>query len=134
MQYVISYAQIIGQVVRSRREMQGIPLLTMAESVNLSTASGWSRVETGDTTMTLAQLRKAARALGIEPSLFIQQADTIALQLEEAGIIVYDERPKNMGKRLLSGTAILGALVGMSMVRVPKKTDQNDRPVGREVP
>jgi len=102
-----SYGQIVGQVIRGRREMQGINLLAMAESVALATPSGWSRVETGDTAMTLAQLRKAAKTLGMPPADIVRQADIIATQLEASGVKVHDEKPKNLGKWLLGGAGIL---------------------------
>lgn len=56
--------------------MNGIDLPTMAKEMGMS-ASGWSRVESGDTTMTVAKLRRAAKALRIEPWVLVQQADII---------------------------------------------------------
>jgi transcriptional regulator with XRE-family HTH domain len=109
------YGQIVGQVLRGRREMQQMNLLTMAQNMSLVTPSGWSRVETGDTAITLAQLRKAARTLGMQPAEIVRQADVIAAQLEASGVMVYDERRKNVGKWLLGGAGIL-ALVAAGAV------------------
>ncbi len=106
--------------------MRGIPLLSMAEAADLSTVSGWSRVETGDTTMTLAQLRKAARLLGMEPWVLVQQADNIAAQLEASGMTVHDEKPKNVGKWLIGGAAILAAVAGVAAASSRKKKEESD--------
>jgi transcriptional regulator with XRE-family HTH domain len=108
-----SYGQIIGQVIRGRRELKRISLQAMAESAAL-TASGWSRVENGDTTMTLAQLRKAARKLDVEPWTLIRQADLIAAQLGRRSVTVHDDKPRNMGKWLLGGAAILAVVADVA--------------------
>jgi transcriptional regulator with XRE-family HTH domain len=126
MEAATSYMQIVGQVVRGRREMQGIALLSMAEAADLATVSGWSRVETGDTTMTLAQLRKAARLLNMDPWVLVQQADTIAAQLEASGMTVHDEKPKNVGKWLLGGAALLAVVAGAAAAASKKKTNQTE--------
>ncbi len=117
------YGQILGQVIRGRREVLGITLLAMAESVALATPSGWSRVETGDTAMTVGQLRKAAKKLGMEPAAIVRQADVIASQLEASGIVVHDDKPKNVGKWLLGGAGIL-ALVAGAAVAASKMTSE----------
>ena len=74
------YAQILGRVVRLHRQVLGIDLPTMGEAVGMS-ASGWSRVETGVTTMTVLQLRYAAKKLRVKPWTIVKQADLI---LEES--------------------------------------------------
>jgi transcriptional regulator with XRE-family HTH domain len=115
-----SYGQIVGQVIRGRREMQGINLLAMAESVALATPSGWSRVETGDTAMTLSQLRKAAKKLGVDPADVVREADVIAAQLETTGVMVHDEKPKNLGKVLLGGAGILALFAAGAAIAASK--------------
>lgn len=103
-----SYTQILGQVIRGQREMRRLGLLEVAKAVGLSSPSGWSRVETGDTTITLAQLRKAARVLKVTPTALVQQADALAARVEASGVTVHDEKPKtDMGPMLLGGAALL---------------------------
>ncbi len=70
------YAAIVGSVVRTYRKNQGISLEAMAKAMGMST-SGWSRVETGSTVMVVAQLRKAARRLHLEPHEIMRVADTL---------------------------------------------------------
>jgi transcriptional regulator with XRE-family HTH domain len=116
------YGQIVGQVIRGRREMQQMNLLTMAQSVALASPSGWSRVETGDTAMTLAQLRKAAKALGMEPSEIVRQADLLTKQLEANGVIVHDDKQKDIGKWLLGGAGILALVAAGAVAAAATKT------------
>ncbi len=117
------YGQILGQVIRGRREMQGMNLLSMANSMELASASGWSRVETGDTAMTIAQLRRAARKLGTQPAEIVRQADVLAAQLEANGVKVHDEKPKNIGKWLM-GAGILALLAGGAAAAAAAKGSQ----------
>lgn len=127
MQRETFYGQIVGQVIRGRRELQGINLLTMAESVTLASASGWSRVETGDTTMNLSQLRKAAKKLGVEPWAMIHQADLIAAQLEASGVTVHDDKPKNLRKWLLGGAGILALVAGAAAAASSTRTSTGSK-------
>ena len=71
-----SYAGIVGGLVRLYRQTNSIDLPTMAAAMGMS-ASGWSRVETGDTTMTVVQLRKAAAFLKVDGSHILRQADEV---------------------------------------------------------
>lgn len=63
----MTYAGKVGRAVRYLRETKGIDLETMAKSMGMS-KSGWSRLETGDSVMTVEQLRRAAVVLQRKPS------------------------------------------------------------------
>jgi ribosomal protein L12E/L44/L45/RPP1/RPP2 len=62
--------------------------------------------------MTLAQLRKAAHALNLEPWTIIQQTDLLVSQLAQNGVLVHDEKPKDVQKWLLGGAALLALVAG----------------------
>lgn len=81
------YTQIVGQVVRSRRVLLNIDQPTMTDALGI-TASGMSRLETGHTMMTVAQLRKAATALRTTPADLLRAADTLVKQLESSEITI----------------------------------------------
>ena len=68
------YAQVVGEQVRMWRRLKKITLTDMAKAAGLS-QSGWSRVETGDTTMTVEQLRIACKMLGVAPWTLLRHAD-----------------------------------------------------------
>jgi len=71
---VIQYHAIVGRVIRLQREAHGIKLREFAKKMKLG-ISGWSRVETGDTVMTIEQLKRAADALGIQSAVIVRMAD-----------------------------------------------------------
>lgn len=122
------YGQILGQVVRGRRELQGMTLQAMATGVALASPSGWSRVETGETAMTVGQLRRAARRLGVAPWVLVRQADLMADQLERSGVTVGDEKPKDieMGKWLLGGAGLLALIAGAAVAAATNDDDAED--------
>lgn len=69
-----SYALVVGRAFRFMREARGVKLGVVAKAVRL-TVSGWSRVETGDTTMTVLHLRAAADAIGATPAQVLDAAE-----------------------------------------------------------
>ena len=103
------YDQIVGQLIRGRRECSSLSLAEMADAAGFGSASGWSRVETGDTTMTMAHLRSAAIKLGVEPWVLVQQADSIASRLKDKGAFVLDHKP-DASTKTLRGAGILALL------------------------
>lgn len=86
----------------------------MATCLKLST-SGWSRLESGDTIMSLTQLRKAATRLGVPPSAIVHQADVLADQLEATGTRVLDDKPDELGDWFGGGAGILAVIAGAAV-------------------
>jgi len=107
-----SYAQLLGHVIRGYRELGGISLETMATEMGFQTRSGWSRVESGETTISASQLRRAARYLGRETWTLVKDADNLARQLEAAGVDVHDQKVNDKAGWLLGGAAILAVVAG----------------------
>ena len=69
-----TYARTVGQTVRAMRNRRGQSLAVMATAVDVSIGV-WTKLEAGETAMTVAQLRKIARALGVEPWEVLRRAD-----------------------------------------------------------
>ena len=69
-----AYATVVGRFVRLERECQSLDLKAFAKKVHYS-ASGWSRVETGATPMSLEHLKRAGDTLGVTPSAILAEAD-----------------------------------------------------------
>jgi transcriptional regulator with XRE-family HTH domain len=91
----VHYGQLVGLVIRGRRETLGLPMTQMAECMKM-TASGWSRLETGDTAITLEQVRRAARWLETTVGDLIAQADALTGRLEALGVEVHNDKKKGM--------------------------------------
>lgn len=73
-----TYAGKVGQAIRLLRSTLPKPLALeeMARAMDLS-KSGWSRCETGDTVMTVEQLRRAAKVLGMKPSEILALVESL---------------------------------------------------------
>jgi transcriptional regulator with XRE-family HTH domain len=125
-QHAVSYAQILGHVIRGHRELRGIALEAMATEMGFQTRSGWSRVESGDTTITAPLLRKAARHLGLRPWSVVRDADNLAEQLTKSGVTVLDDKPKDKTPWVIGGAAILAVVAGAAGAVVATKKPQND--------
>ena len=76
-----TYSEIVGRVIRMRRELAGISIAEMAAAAGFSSPSGWSRLETGDVPLTIGKLRLAARRLGLTPTTILEAADDLAKEL-----------------------------------------------------
>jgi transcriptional regulator with XRE-family HTH domain len=69
-----TYSAVVGRFVRLERECKKVPLSTMARKLGC-TVSGWSRVETGETTMNVNRLKEVCDALKVTPSALIAEVD-----------------------------------------------------------
>ena len=83
----VYYTQIVGQVIRSRRQILGISVGSMGALLG-SNQSGLSRIETGSTAMTISQLCVMARHLKMKPWCIIQAADNLVETWEQQGVKV----------------------------------------------
>jgi transcriptional regulator with XRE-family HTH domain len=71
---VPSYSTVVGRFVRLERECKKISLSAFASDLGYS-SSGWSRVETGKTPMSVNQLRRACEILGTQPHKLLEEVD-----------------------------------------------------------
>lgn len=76
----MTYEEMLGHVVRIRREASGLSQAEMAERMGMSQAT-WSRLETGTTSMKLGIARRAARVFGLQPNELLAQTDAVAATL-----------------------------------------------------
>lgn len=107
---VLTYGALVGQVLQQLRKGRGIDQGLMAQAVGLS-QSAYSRIESGQTAISLVQLRKASEHLHCSPSEILVRADQFERQLAQQGVRVVAERDVDPGGALI-GVAILLALFG----------------------
>lgn len=103
------YPVLVGQLVQSHRALQGLQQGQVAKAIGLS-QSAYSRIESGDTSMSISQLRAVTRALGLTSGQFLTQVDGYAAQLEASGVSLPDVKPANPAA-LLIGLGLLAALL-----------------------
>ncbi|MEI9996786.1 MAG: helix-turn-helix transcriptional regulator [Rhizomicrobium sp.] len=106
---IVPYPVLVGQIIQSHRDQLGLHQSQIATAIGLS-RSAYSRIESGDTSMTLSQLRPVARSLGLAPSQLLAEADNYASQLEASGVSVPDVKAVNPAA-LLIGLGLLAALI-----------------------
>ncbi|HTQ12950.1 MAG TPA: helix-turn-helix transcriptional regulator [Rhizomicrobium sp.] len=103
----ISYSALLGRLIQHHRERIGLSQSQVAAALGIMQPA-YSRIEKGDTSITVTQLRAASHALQLSPSHLLNEADRWAQQLRGRGVTVTDEKdvPK---AALLVGLAILAA-------------------------
>lgn len=107
-----SYATIIGRLIYSAREAQGVDQATLAHKVGVG-QSTWSRIERGESGFSVEQLRLAAEALKISPGHILSEADRAAERLTAEGVKVHAARPTINSETVIAwiGVAALGVLI-----------------------
>jgi transcriptional regulator with XRE-family HTH domain len=70
----VKFSEVVGAVVRMHRTLRKVSLSEFAVAMGSGT-SGWSRTETGDTTMSIDQLHRAASALECPAWMLIKEAE-----------------------------------------------------------
>lgn len=91
---VMPYNMLIGKILQRHRELLGKSQSEIAEAATL-TQSAYSRIESGQTALTISNLRVIAGALGSTSDAVIKEADMLAKQLESQGVSVPPEKPEN---------------------------------------
>lgn len=106
----ITYGAVLGRVLVRRRQLAGgIHQKVIADGIGI-TQSAYSKLEAGQSTLSLVHLRQIARQLGASPHELLAEADNYVRDLEAQGVTVTDERSVSAGEVLI-GLGILAALV-----------------------
>lgn len=80
-----SFTAILGSVISNLRKKQGVGQDALARKLNI-TASTLSRMENGESSITVDQLYALSSALEIKPHQIIQAAEKFEEALRQAGI------------------------------------------------
>jgi len=81
-----TFPAIVGAVLQSLRKDEGKDQKSVADALGLKSVSAWSKVENGDTALTVEQLVVACLELGVLPSDVLQVAEDQALSLSDRGV------------------------------------------------
>ena len=122
MQAETTYSAILGQILKELRKNNGMDQSDIAEKMGMNRSS-WSRIESGNTMMTIQQLQKASDILSdtlkIEANEILLKADTVAKAMKDKGYTVHYDSPKEIQEKssgtqglALIGAAALGLFVG----------------------
>ena len=122
----VAFTEILGGVIRERRKLLRKRQEDLAPILSIG-PSAWSRLEAGQSNMTVVQLRATARALRTEASQLLRQAEVLAAQIPSAspGVKVVDSRPRSAAETAgwFLGGAAVGALVASLLSRSETEDD-----------
>jgi transcriptional regulator with XRE-family HTH domain len=110
---IFSYPEILGRTILKRRRELNIDQDTLAEKTGIP-QSTISRIERGEALLNSEQITYIADALGMTPSEFWIQADTVRKAVEAQGASILRERVSREMVRsspLLVTGAALGAVI-----------------------
>ena len=108
-----TYPAIVGGVLSNLRTQNGMHQKALADAVGVTQAT-WSRIESGQTNVTLDHLRTAARSLGMQPSQVLAFADQAEVEAQFRGVTVMGTKTEldiNPGLALIAAAA-LGIVIG----------------------
>ncbi|GAB6968922.1 MULTISPECIES: helix-turn-helix domain-containing protein [Komagataeibacter] len=83
---ITSYPAVLGAVLQFYRKKQTLSQGDIAREAGVNTST-WSRIENGETAMTVEQLAAAAEVMCITPSELLRDVETKILFLKERGVI-----------------------------------------------
>lgn len=101
---VTTSGAVLGAVLVKLRTLQGMKQSELAEAVGAG-PSTWSRIEKGETSLSIDQLRLAAKALGKTPGQILEIAEAAEQEVLKKGVKV---EPLGTSSRTLAAMAGLG--------------------------
>lgn len=116
--FATTYPAIIGKIFTDLRAQQGMPQKDMAQAVGVTQAT-WSRIESGQTSVTLEHLRAAAKSLGVPPAHILALADQTEMEASFRGVSIVEANSHSElhpGLILLAGAA-LGIFVTCTILK-----------------
>ncbi len=107
-----TYSAVVGRVLAIERQKRQLDQTTIATAAGV-TQPTWSRIENGESALTVDQLALAAVALGTSASAIMQQVEQAIRGLIGRRVVVQHQSAKQaaqQGLALIGGVA-LGALI-----------------------
>ncbi len=105
----VTYTAVVGGVVERLRGQRGLTQSQIGDALGIG-QSAYSRLESGDTAMTIAQLRAIAEHLATSPGGILREADALTDRLRAQGVEIKNEKEVSTGA-ILIGLGILAALL-----------------------
>jgi len=114
----MTYDAVVGIVLQYLREHIGTTQADLAKSMNL-TVSTWSRIERGQSALSLNQLEKASIALGLRPNQVLKLADDLPFIMVNELNLPPESVTTAMPQRAARVGVKLGAAVGLAAIMAP---------------
>lgn len=106
---VITHAAVLGRVIKHHREQSSIGQEELARALGI-TQSAYSRLESGQSSLSVSQLRAIARKIRVPASTLLHEADTYANRLRAQAVEITEDKQES-GAGLLIALGLLTALL-----------------------
>lgn len=112
-----TYPAIVGGILAQLRNQQGFHQGQLAEAMGV-TQSTLSRIENGQSSLSIERLRLAAHSLNQAPSTILQYADNTESEMNFRGVVVSPVRNNDEFNKtlVLIGALALAAAIGVAML------------------
>lgn len=108
-QPTITYPTLVGQVILKHRKSLGIDQSAMAQALGI-TQPAYSRLEQGNSVLSITQLRTIAHVLKFKPGSLMREVDQLEDRMISEGVAITEEKGIEPGA-ILIGLGILAALI-----------------------
>lgn len=104
---VTTSGAVLGAVLVKLRTAKGMKQADLAAAIGLA-ASTWSRIEKGESGLSIDQLRLVSKALGVKPGLILEMVEASEEEVEKHGVRVDQET----SMATISAAVATGAVAG----------------------
>lgn len=109
-----TYNAVLGRLLIGYRNQLNLDQKQMSDALGMS-QSAWSRIETGETSVTVSQLGRISRLLNVTPQSIIEEVERARTKLQSAGVEVMLDKPKKEDTVM---ALLAGAALGVILVKV----------------
>jgi len=113
---VTTPSAVLGVVLAQLRKEKNLTQEQIGKASGIGPTT-WSRIEKGVSTLSMEQLRAAAKALDVAPALILERAEKLEQELKGKGILVADVPPKDWANATSAATS--GMLFATLMKYLP---------------
>jgi transcriptional regulator with XRE-family HTH domain len=114
-----TYPAIVGGVLAQIRNQSGLRQEELAQALGITQAT-LSRIEKGQSSITVEHLRLAAQKLGHTPAVILSYADQTEVNMQTQGITVAPTRDSLNKTLVIIGAAALLAIIAAAIISSQK--------------
>ena len=105
----LTYGTVLSGVVTAARKHQKMTQKDLADALGIGVPT-WSRIESGESSISIDQLRMATAALGTSSIKVLDLAEKAKTKLTDIGVVVCDSKPRSNTKAALAAAGVAGAV------------------------
>jgi transcriptional regulator with XRE-family HTH domain len=106
----IAYGALLGRVIEHHRTQRKVQQEQIATSLGI-TQSAYSKLEKGQSAISVMQLNTVAACLQMQSSTILQDAERYAAHLRQQGVEITNEKQDSSAAGLLIALGLLAALI-----------------------